>query len=73
MFLDLIRPLADEAAELGLQICLETHGGVSATGALSALLAEEIDRSNVGINYDTANVIFYGGVRPEQDILSAAA
>jgi len=37
------------------------------------LLAEEIDRSNVGINYDTANVIFYGGVRPEQDILSAAA
>jgi L-ribulose-5-phosphate 3-epimerase len=72
-FLDLIRPLADEAADLGLQICLETHGGVSATGALSALLVEEIDRPNVGINYDTANVIFYGDVRPEQDILSAAA
>ncbi len=37
------------------------------------MLVEEIDRPNVGINYDTANVIFYGGVRPEQDILSAAA
>jgi len=72
-FLRLIRPLADEAAGLGLRICLETHGGVSATGALSALLVEEIDRSNVGINYDTANVIFYGDVRPERDILAAAA
>lgn len=71
-FLRLIRPLADEAADLGLQICLETHGGVSATGALSAQLVREIDRPNVGINYDTANVIFYGNVRPEQDIVAAA-
>lgn len=71
-FLKLIRPLADEAAELGLQICLETHGGVSATGALSAVLVEEIDRPNVGINYDTGNVIFYGNTRPEQDIVAAA-
>ena len=31
-----------------------------------------IDRPNVGVNYDTANVIFYGGVRPEDDIGSAA-
>ncbi len=71
-FLKLIRPLADEAAELGLQICLETHGGVSATGALSAVLVDEIDRPNVGINYDTGNVIFYGNTRPEQDIVAAA-
>jgi len=72
-FLGLIRPLADEADSDGIQICLETHGGVSATGALAAELVLAIDRPNVGINYDTANVIFYGSVRPEDDIGSAAA
>jgi sugar phosphate isomerase/epimerase len=71
-FMGLIRPLADEAADAGIQICLETHGGVSATGAMAAVLVQEIDRPNVGINYDTANVIFYGSVRPEADIVAAA-
>ncbi|MGB3328883.1 MAG: sugar phosphate isomerase/epimerase family protein [Thermomicrobiales bacterium] len=71
-FLAQIRPLADEAAAMGLTICLETHGGVSATGALSRILVDEIDRPNVGINYDTANVIFYGHTRPETDIQAAA-
>ncbi len=70
-FLNRIRPLADEAAADGIRICLETHGGVSATGALAAGLVREIDRANVGINYDTANVIFYGQVRPETDIVAA--
>ena len=71
-FLERIRPLADEAAADGIQICLETHGGVSATGAMAAELVRLIDRPNVGINYDTANVIFYGEVRPETDIITAA-
>lgn len=71
-FLSRIRPLAQEAAADGIAICLETHGGVSATGALAAQLVEEIGAPNVGINYDTANVIFYGHVRPEEDIVAAA-
>lgn len=71
-FLSRIRPLAQEAAADGIAICLETHGGVSATGALAAQLVQEIGMPNVGINYDTANVIFYGHVRPEEDIVAAA-
>jgi sugar phosphate isomerase/epimerase len=67
-----IQRLADEADALGIEICLETHGGVSATGVLAAKLVEAIDRRNVGINYDTANVIFYGKTRPETDIAAAA-
>jgi sugar phosphate isomerase/epimerase len=67
-----IQQLADHAASEGIEICLETHGGVSATGALAAKLIESIDRPNVGINYDTANVIFYGKTRPETDIAAAA-
>jgi L-ribulose-5-phosphate 3-epimerase len=71
-FLKLFRPLADEAAGMGISICLETHGGISATGAMAAELVREIDRPNVGVNYDTGNVIFYGSTRPETDIAAAA-
>jgi sugar phosphate isomerase/epimerase len=71
-FLKLIRPLADEAAQMGISICLETHGGISATGAMAADLVRAIDRPNVGVNYDTGNVIFYGSTRPETDIEAAA-
>jgi sugar phosphate isomerase/epimerase len=71
-FLARFGPLADEAAEGGITICIETHGGLSATGELAAELVRQIDKPNVGINYDTANVIFYGKVRPEEDIKVAA-
>jgi len=70
-FLARIGPLADEAAADGISICLETHGGVLATGAMAADLVRRIARSNVGINYDPGNVIFYGDVRPEGDINTA--
>ncbi|MDQ4044521.1 MAG: sugar phosphate isomerase/epimerase, partial [Chloroflexota bacterium] len=71
-FLERFAPLADQAAEAGISICIETHGGLSSTGARTAELVEAIDKPNVGINYDTANVIFYGNVRPEEDIKAAA-
>jgi len=71
-FLNRFGPLADEAAASGIDICLETHGGLSSTGAKTAELVQAIGKPNVGINYDTANVIFYGDVRPEEDILAAA-
>jgi sugar phosphate isomerase/epimerase len=70
-FLARIGPLADEAAADGISICLETHGGLLATGAISADLVRRINKPNVGINYDGGNVIFYGATRPESDIESA--
>jgi L-ribulose-5-phosphate 3-epimerase len=71
-FLLRIGPLADEAAAAGITICLETHGGLLATGAMAAELIERIDKPNVGINYDTGNVVYYGDIRPEEDIATAA-
>jgi L-ribulose-5-phosphate 3-epimerase len=71
-FLERFAPLADEAVEAGIAICIETHGGLSSTGAQAAELVEAIGKPNVGINYDTANVIYYGDVRPEEDIKAAA-
>ncbi len=71
-FLRRIGPLCDEAAEHGITICFETHGGLLATGEMAAALLDAIGKPNVGINYDPGNVIYYGGVRPEEDILRCA-
>jgi sugar phosphate isomerase/epimerase len=71
-FMANIRPLADEAAAQGIEICLETHGGLLATGEISKRLIQDIGKNNISINYDPGNVIFYGGVRPEDDIKGSA-
>lgn len=71
-FLRRIGPLCDEAAANGITICFETHGGLLATGAMAVELLDAIGKTNIGINYDPGNVIFYGGVRPEEDILHCA-
>ena len=67
-FLTRIRPLADEAAADGIEICLETHGGLLATGQISKALIADIGKPNIGINYDPGNVIHYGDTRPEEDL-----
>ncbi len=72
MFLPRIRPLCDEAAAMDIVICLETHGGLVANGAISADLIRLIDKPNIGINYDPGNVIFYGNTDPVEDIKAAA-
>jgi L-ribulose-5-phosphate 3-epimerase len=67
-FMGHIHELADYAAERGVLISLEVHGDIMATGQISIPLMEEIGRPNVGINYDTANCVFYGGVEACDDI-----
>ena len=63
-----IRLLADYAREKNIIICLEMHGTWCNTGAKGAKIIENISHKNIRLNYDTANVIFYGNVRPEEDI-----
>lgn len=67
-FMGYIHELADYAAERGVVIGLEVHGDIMASGALSIPLIKEIDRDNVGINYDTANCVFYGDVQAVDDL-----
>jgi sugar phosphate isomerase/epimerase len=71
-FMKNIRPLADEAAAAGITICLETHGGLLASGEIAKKLIQDIGKENIGINYDPGNVIFYGAVNPEEDIQTSA-
>jgi L-ribulose-5-phosphate 3-epimerase len=71
-FLANIGTLADAAQAAGLVVALEIHGDLMATGALSAALLDRIGHPAVAVNYDTANVEHYGGVRAEDDLPAIA-
>lgn len=58
------------AAARRVHIALETHGGLTGTAIDCLRTLERLDSPWVGINYDPANVLYYRGVRPEQDILA---
>ncbi len=51
----------------GMDLVLESHGD-HAVGAVLKDITDRVGSDRVGINYDTANVIYYGQVRPEEDI-----
>src|SRR6478752_6628683 len=57
---------------LGISICLETHGGLLGTGKLASEIIKTVGKSNLGINYDAGNVIYYDGTDPVEDIKIAA-
>jgi sugar phosphate isomerase/epimerase len=71
-FMGNIGTLADAAQAAGLVVALEIHGDLMATGALSAALLDRIGHPAVRVNYDTANVEHYGGVRAEDDLPAIA-
>ena len=71
-FLRNIGPLADAAQAAGLTIALEIHGALMASGERSRPLLDRIGHPAVKINYDTANVEFYSGVRAEDDLPAIA-
>jgi L-ribulose-5-phosphate 3-epimerase len=57
----------------GVKVALETHGGLTGTAEDCLKTLERLNSPQVGINYDPANVIYYRGVRPEQDLPLIAA
>ncbi len=67
-FLANIGALADEAERTGVAIGLEIHGDIMASGAITLPLLEKIGRDSVGINYDTANVVYYSGDTAVEDL-----
>src|SRR5918999_3693031 len=67
-FLRNIGPLADAAQAAGIVVALEIHGDLMASGERSRPLLDRIGHLAVAVNYDTANVEYYGGVRAEDDL-----
>jgi L-ribulose-5-phosphate 3-epimerase len=68
----ILRELAAYAAERGLNLAVETHGNNFGTGVRVKDLAVKVGANNFGVNYDTANVIFYGDVEPYDDLRQSA-
>lgn len=64
----ILRELGDAAAQRGLKLTIETHGNNYGSGVAVAELLRKVDHPALGITYDTANVIFYGGVGPYDDL-----
>jgi len=51
----------------GITMVIELHG-LYHTGEAIARFVKRIDSPLVGINYDTANIVMYGGINPMDDI-----
>ena len=67
-FMGNIHELADYAAARDIRLGIEIHGEITKSGAAAIPVLERIGRKNVLINYDTANVEFYGGVKAVDDL-----
>jgi sugar phosphate isomerase/epimerase len=62
-----IKSLIPELKANNLKLVLEIHGAYS-TASIMEKIVDAVSSEIVGINYDTANAIFYGNVDPTQDI-----
>ncbi len=63
-----IAALVPQLEQHQLMLVLETHGHAHGTGEVLAQIVRLVNHPRVKINYDTANVIFYGDVDPAQDL-----
>jgi len=71
-FFAIMPQLIRYAERSGIVIAFETHGGLTGTGPDSRRTLERLGSPMCKVNYDTANVIYYRDVRPEQDIATIA-
>lgn len=63
-----LKNAASYAESLGMIMALEPHGDITSTGQKVLEIVNKLDSAAAKINYDTANVVFYGNVNPEEDL-----
>jgi len=62
-----IKKLLPDLEKHGLKLGIEIHGEYG-TGEAVARIVSGVGSPLVGVNYDTANVVFYGGKHPMDDL-----
>jgi L-ribulose-5-phosphate 3-epimerase len=62
------RSLADRAEATGVRLCIENDSTLMPTARAGLDLLAEIAHDWIQINYDPANVIYFAGVAPEDDV-----
>jgi sugar phosphate isomerase/epimerase len=60
--------ISDYASSKDMRICLDIHGDWCNSGKKAIEIIRKVGHPSLGINYCTGNVIYYGNVRPEEDI-----
>ena len=71
LLIENIKTLVPDLQKLGLKLGIEVHGPNYGTGAACARLVNGIGAfPTVGVNYDTANVVYWGKDDPDTDIKS---
>lgn len=65
-----LEPIIKKCEELNKVLLLETHGNNYATGASLSKLANALN-NRIKVNYDTANVVFYGNTLPYEDLAAS--
>ena len=68
MVVDTIKNISQICEAKDITFVIETHGNNYPTGKSICSLLSKIDSKYVGLNYDTANVIFYGNIMPYDDL-----
>lgn len=64
LFCEGMTEAGNAAAERRITICLETHGGLTGTVPSCLALMQRLNHPNVKIGYDPANIRFYEGASP---------
>jgi sugar phosphate isomerase/epimerase len=62
-----IKKVLHSCESLGITMVLETHGEFG-TGESLAKITRKVNSPYLGVNYDTANVVFYGKKLPDEEI-----
>lgn len=72
VLINTLQSLVEKCKEYDLTLVIETHGNNYATGNAVKELSEKVNSTHFGVNYDTANVIFYGNIMPYEDLEQSA-
>ena len=73
-YFELMRRAAPHAGEMGVNITMKPHGGISLTIQDLIDADDEVNHPAFGICYDPGNIIYYtkGDLRPETDVATIA-
>jgi sugar phosphate isomerase/epimerase len=55
----MLREVADYGVQRNVRIALEIHGGIMANAAEALCTLKTVGHANLGVNFDTGNILFY--------------
>ena len=56
---DRLRAIGENAAPIGIKVCLETHPDMAHNGDIALETMNAVDHPNICVNFDTGNVYYY--------------